>query len=397
MTNTILVIEDDPTSSRLTGYALEQAGYHVLMSSNGLEGIRKAREESPALVILDVMLPGLDGFEVCHRLRSDPQTVWLPIIMLSAKAREVDKETGFKVGASDYLTKPVDPSTVVSKVQALLAQRSASESRAIAFLGSKGGLGTTTVAVNTAIALSQDGKRVILLDLSPCSGAVATHLGVNPGRSVVELLTMCDRGGDSADSTGSAAPVDRQDLEEAMASHYTGLRVLSSAQEPADWENIPSHGVGPLLDELRQMADYVLLDLSADPSSAGKEAIRNCDLNVIVIGTDSDALASIRPSAALLGRLGVSQDRMATVVIDHDGLLPKIEVPRIKSVVESSAGVSLLGLIPHCDEGPGGMGIEGVPVTLADSANPVAMAFRQMAQGLSVREISILDTGKGRG
>jgi len=119
----ILVIEDDPGSLRLIEYTLEQEGYQVLTAPNGLEGLRKALKENPDLVVLDVMLPGIDGFEICHRLRVEPQTAQLPILMLSAKSQEVDKATGLKEGADYYLTKPVVPSEVINRVGILLAHK----------------------------------------------------------------------------------------------------------------------------------------------------------------------------------------------------------------------------------------------------------------------------------
>jgi two-component system, OmpR family, alkaline phosphatase synthesis response regulator PhoP len=127
MSKKILVIEDDPATQRLVEYSLKQEGYQIITASNGLDGIRKALGESPDLVILDVMLPGMDGFEICYRLRSEPATKQLPILMFSAKAQEIDKDTGIKVGADDYLTKPSAPSEIVSHVEKLLAIKTARE------------------------------------------------------------------------------------------------------------------------------------------------------------------------------------------------------------------------------------------------------------------------------
>ena len=121
MNEKILVIEDDPNALRLVEYKLGQEGYQVITAADGLEGLKKAREEHPDLIILDIMLPGLDGYEVCQRLRQEPKTIKLPILMLSAKARGIDKATGLKVGADDYLTKPADQAMVVAKVKTLLA------------------------------------------------------------------------------------------------------------------------------------------------------------------------------------------------------------------------------------------------------------------------------------
>lgn len=131
MNKKILVIEDDPSALRLMECTLEREGYQVLGAKDGLEGIKKARNEGPDLIVLDVMLPGLDGFEICHRLRAEPQTAQLPILMLSAKAQEVDKAIGLKVGADEYLTKPADRLEIISRVKTLLAQKTAVRSKII--------------------------------------------------------------------------------------------------------------------------------------------------------------------------------------------------------------------------------------------------------------------------
>ena len=124
MVKKILLIEDDPATSRLVDYSLKHEGYQVFTASNGLDGIRQALGESPDLIILDVMLPGMDGYEICHRLRSDSKTEDMPILMFSAKAQDVDRSTGLLVGADEYLTKPAPPSDIVACVQTLLKKKS---------------------------------------------------------------------------------------------------------------------------------------------------------------------------------------------------------------------------------------------------------------------------------
>ena len=122
MNRKILVIEDDPNALRLVGYTLEQEGYQVVTASDGLEGLAKARDEHPDLIVLDIMLPGLDGYEICYQLRKQLDTSVLPILVISARARQDDKDIGFRVGADDYLTKPVDPLTMVAQIKTLLAK-----------------------------------------------------------------------------------------------------------------------------------------------------------------------------------------------------------------------------------------------------------------------------------
>jgi DNA-binding response OmpR family regulator len=124
MKKKILLVEDDTSAIRITSYKFEQSGYEVLVALNGLEGVKKAHDDEPDLIILDVMLPGLDGFQVCRQLKSDSQTARIPILMVSAKAQKVDVSTGLKVGADDYVTKPVDLSKLVDRVESLLARKS---------------------------------------------------------------------------------------------------------------------------------------------------------------------------------------------------------------------------------------------------------------------------------
>jgi DNA-binding response OmpR family regulator len=122
MTKKVLVIDDDPTVQRLTEYVLKKSGYEVLSAANGIDGLRKARAEKPDLVILDVMLPGLDGFEVCDRLRRDPETAHIPVLMMSGKAQATDDATAHTVGANEYLVKPASPAEIQRRVSRLLGE-----------------------------------------------------------------------------------------------------------------------------------------------------------------------------------------------------------------------------------------------------------------------------------
>ncbi|MFM7739626.1 MAG: response regulator, partial [Planctomycetota bacterium] len=102
----ILVIEDDRALAKVLEYNLLQSGYEVILSSDGQDGLYQARSKQPALILLDLMIPVLDGLEVCKRLRASQETRDLPIIMLTAKSEETDQVVGYNVGADDYVTKP---------------------------------------------------------------------------------------------------------------------------------------------------------------------------------------------------------------------------------------------------------------------------------------------------
>lgn len=120
MASKILVIEDDPVIQMLISQTLRREGYEIVTASDGSEGLRKVKETQPNLVVLDISMPGLDGYQVCHYLRQDPATANLPIIMVTAMARPSDQRRGFETGADDYLPKPFSLADLITRVQSLL-------------------------------------------------------------------------------------------------------------------------------------------------------------------------------------------------------------------------------------------------------------------------------------
>jgi len=117
---TVLVVEDEKDIIDVVDFNLQQAGYRVLKATDGAEGLRLARDQSPDLLVLDLMLPVMDGKEVCRRLKQGEDTREIPVLMLTALASETDRIIGFEIGADDYLTKPFSPRELVLRVQAIL-------------------------------------------------------------------------------------------------------------------------------------------------------------------------------------------------------------------------------------------------------------------------------------
>lgn len=116
----VLVVDDEPNLLHTLRYNLKQAGYDVVMAATGDEAITLAQREQPNIIVLDVMLPGLDGFEVCRRIRADSS---VPILMLTARTEEIDRIVGLEVGADDYLTKPFSTRELLARVKAMLRRR----------------------------------------------------------------------------------------------------------------------------------------------------------------------------------------------------------------------------------------------------------------------------------
>lgn len=116
----VLVVDDEKDITALVAYHLEREGFHVLQAHDGLQALELVKRERPSLLVLDLMLPHLSGLDVCRRLRKEPDTARLPILMLTAKADETDKVLGLELGGDDYLTKPFGPRELVARVKALM-------------------------------------------------------------------------------------------------------------------------------------------------------------------------------------------------------------------------------------------------------------------------------------
>ena len=122
MSEHVLIVDDEQDVVDLLAYNLQKAGYKTVTARDGGTALQKARDTLPALIILDLMLPQVDGTEVCKQLRADPKTAAIPILMLTAKAEEVDRIIGLELGADDYVTKPFSPREVVLRIRKILGR-----------------------------------------------------------------------------------------------------------------------------------------------------------------------------------------------------------------------------------------------------------------------------------
>jgi two-component system alkaline phosphatase synthesis response regulator PhoP len=182
MTKTILIIEDEPKIVQLCANYLKQAAFDVISEATGPAGLKTALDTNPDLIVLDLMLPGMDGLDVCRSLRQNPHKKHIPIIMLTARIEEADKLVGLELGADDYMTKPFSPRELVARVRAVLrrTERDAASSEVIHIAG---------------ITLDRTYYKVTLPDkevtLTPTEFELLAMLAEQPGRvfSRAQLLT----------------------------------------------------------------------------------------------------------------------------------------------------------------------------------------------------------------
>lgn len=118
----ILVVDDEAYLLQILDFSLGAEGYDVVTAEDGEQAIQKAKSEQPDLIVLDIMMPKMDGYETCRALKASDETKHIPVILLSAKGRNVDQQMGFEVGAEDYITKPFSPRKLVDRINAILNQ-----------------------------------------------------------------------------------------------------------------------------------------------------------------------------------------------------------------------------------------------------------------------------------
>jgi two-component system phosphate regulon response regulator PhoB len=185
----IHIVEDDRSLAEVLEYNLRQEGYDTLVSNDGQEGLQKTRLRSPDLVVLDLMLPLIDGLEICRRLRADPVTRNVLVLMLTAKTEETDEVVGFSVGADDYVAKPFSVKVLLERIRALLRRR---DNHAI----------DGNVLVSQGVMVDRERHRATvdekLIDLTPSEFGLLESLVRQPGRvfSRSELIDSA-LGGDS--------------------------------------------------------------------------------------------------------------------------------------------------------------------------------------------------------
>ena len=309
----ILIVDDDPDIRRLLDFTLKQEGYQVLVALDGAEALRLWTRDHPDLILLDVMLPRLDGYQVATRIRSEEgATAHVPIIMLTAETDIEQKVRGLRAGADDYLIKPFHPAELLARIRSLLARfaprpeagAAGPLGRVLAFYGAKGGVGTTTMAINSAIALRRSlGRRVALVDGNLQFGdhRVFLDLGLDR-RSIVDVVM--------------ATSIDQELLGTVVVTHDSGIDLLLAPPSPetAELVSADQHHVTQIVEQLRQMYDYVLVDIDKRLDETNLDVIAAADVIFVVMTADLSCLKNVGLVLKTMAQLGVEPARIQLVL-----------------------------------------------------------------------------------
>ncbi|MBV6395915.1 MAG: Sensor histidine kinase RcsC [Anaerolineales bacterium] len=307
MPEKILIVDDDVDTLRLVGIMLQRQGYQIAAAANGQQGLAKALEEKPDLILLDVMMPDMDGYEVTRRLRADPATAKIPILMFTAKSQLDDKVTGFQSGADDYLTKPTHPSELQAHIKALFA-RGPSQPKAVperhghvtGVLSARGGLGVSAIAVNLAVGLfTRSQSQVALAEMTPGKGTLGLDLGLPNQKALVSLLR------------GNPSEVTRERVKKALISHISGVSLLLASENPADLSlvaNVLQYEA--LVRQLAAFASFSVLDMGSTLLPFVQKTLPLCDEVVVVVeGVPNTIVHTQTLIGALIG-MGMKPDRI---------------------------------------------------------------------------------------
>ena len=307
----ILVVDDDPNVQRLLQYTLKQEGYEVVIAADGAEGFRLWGAEAPDLILLDVMLPKLDGYQVATKIRTEEGTTGhVPIIMLTAEREVEQKVRGLRAGADDYLIKPFHPAELLARIKSLLARFAPQETlvgrpplgRVLALYGAKGGVGTTTIAINAAIALHRElGRKVALVDGNLQFGdhRVFLDLGLDK-KSIVDLV--------------SAPNIDSDLVRQVMVKHDSGVDLLLAPPSPETAELVSHDQMIVILDVLRKLYDYVVIDIDKRLDDINLGVLEAADTMFVVMTADLSCLKNVRLVLETIGHLGYEADKVQLVL-----------------------------------------------------------------------------------
>lgn len=366
MTQTILVVDDDLDTLTLIGLTLQRRGFNVMKAQSGPEALEKLHADLPDLLIVDVMMPHMDGYDVCRTVKADPRTAHLPVVMLTAKAQTANQLEGFRAGAIDYITKPVHPQDLVARIAAVLEHVQTAQAKnglsLIAIAGAKGGVGATTLAVNVATALAAH-QRTLLIDLE-ASGTDAIHLGLEPQHGLADLVEM------------ENGPTDPAVLERVIALHSSGLQLIAAAETAFD----PAH-IGLILNHAAALCEVCVVDLGWGITEITRLVAQRCKIFVVVVDSDRITLSQAARLLQLLKETLVPPEAIKLVWIDRQGLPLEAGHQAIAAALGRRPDVTLEPAAEVLYEALD----RGQPLVLIQPDHPAAVKMRELAGSFVAR------------
>lgn len=314
MAEKILIIDDDLETLRLVGLMLQRQGYKVVAANNGAQGMSLARKEKPDLIVLDVMMPDMDGFAVTNSIRTDPELSNTPILMFTAKSQVDDKVAGFEAGVDDYLTKPVHPVELVAHIKALLSRfksrtgplKSTIKGYLLGVISAKGGLGTSTVALNLGISLyDKTEAEIICAEMQPGFGTWGMELGLSESQGINTIVKS------------KVDEIDESLIKDNLLQTSYGPKLLLTTMITPDIEiSTQSNQFEALIQNIPKLAQFGILDFGngLTPTILGN-LVKFCDELLLVTESQPISIQKTRILIDELEKQGFGKSKILNVII----------------------------------------------------------------------------------
>jgi DNA-binding response OmpR family regulator len=373
MNENILIVDDEVLTLELLGLALERAGYTITVAREASEAMKKVLAEIPDLIILDVMLPGVSGLELCAQLRARTGTKAIPILMLSAKGEVGDKIAGLRAGADEYVVKPLDVRELIARVESLLervsrlrAEPASKAGKVISFVGAKGGVGTTTTVVNVGMAMATPGKTALVVEFRPYPGSFPTLLGLPVSKGLGDLLAM------------EAHAITPQQISARLVAHPSGLKILCAPQDMNPEAGIQAEQADALVEAMAFLADYVLIDLAPYPLTAVQAAARHSAAAVLVVEPVRDCLLAASVMAEFLKTHLGSGAALSVILVNRAPMASPVGLREL----QSKLGLAVAQAIPPAVDESARAQLVGMPVVQSQPDSFAARAYQEIAAQL---------------
>lgn len=359
----ILVIDDDEQLLRMVGLMLERGGHTVTLIGDPIKGLEQLKIEKPDMLVVDVMMPHMSGHDVARQLREDKETEKMPILILTARAQEIDRVTALKSGASDYLSKPVTSQELIEKVRTLLTEKpervEQKEGLIIAFYGLRGGVGQTTIAVNLAASLLRVSQgSVALVDLTSSVGQAVMHMRLQAHSN---WLNLPDEG-----------PLDWETLRGQLTSHQSGLQLLAAPADPTSPE-LPSAALTKkMLELMRSNLDFTIIDLPHSFSPAFIAGLESSDIVLQVLTPEMISIQSAVQVNRTLAKMGIAF-KQKSYILNHT--TAEAQLPR--ATVERGLNARIAFKVGF-DTNQGRALSQGVPLSMTAAKSPLPTIVNRM-------------------
>lgn len=379
MSAKLLIVDDDLETLRLVGLMLQRQGFQIVAANNGAQALTLAEKEQPEMILLDIMMPDMDGYEVTRRLRQNPATAGILILMFTAKSQVDDKVAGYDAGADDYLTKPIHPAELVARIKALLARgrtrlepAPTARGYTIGVLSPKGGMGVSTLVLNLGIILHQKiRKDVLAAELRPGHGTWALDLGFASPEGLNRLLTS------------KPQEINANLVEEELLRTTFGVRLLMASVRKKDVELAANTAqMEALLQTLPLLAPLVLLDVGDNLLHNFDRLISYCQEVLLVTEPNPGSLHHTKLLIEEMNDKGFGKSKFLNLVVVNR---VRADVTLSLTQMQEALGMSIAQVIPPAPEMAFQAALRNVPLIYVQPEGLLAQQLGHLADSILER------------